>query len=873
MFFLIYSTDLNTFLGGDEYSWGFIGEQALYHSREKVQVYGESFSKGDVVGVSLDFTAGTLSFSRNGKTLGVGFSGVYGELFPAVAFYNAGQQVEVVLDSFRTSVPQEPIPISPTRISLSDLCLIRDILSGLNSKAGFSPITYELLCSSCNLWCTEVQTRCKASSGRQVLILKKSTQLDQFHLRYGDRVRTPFGLATVIGWANGRLWLRMGDIEEVWFFSRVQVIQGQESGLFTRAKYQCEDKQKQLEPKFVFEVTSLREVMESGKWTHAMDAELLRTLTQLADSISKSVWEVGVDDIHREFRMIQQPLIRLVMRDSNLCSVWGIKGPSRRAVVVRCGLFRFLNHTLQRCLPFLLDREMHSSTSGSTMGKVFDELPPLVATFKVSQSFDEQRLPSTYEGTKPFFIWQRDFDRKGKFSQSIPAIRHLVFLESKQSFFAEQLLRSGGKAAKTDDEYDYPEDLPQVKLNRFKSFRAFESSEKSGEGTEQLVFASLFGQLWRELRAHPVNSYSINYTHPMDDGQSRAFKVKFEGEGVDDYGGPYRDVFQILCEELQRVRGGHTNEDLAESSDSKRTSFLPLLVPTANWTAGECEERYKFTFNPNFNSAVGMDFFLFLGQFVGIAMRSKITLDLALPSFIWKVVLQEILTEEDLRSFDMTFYNFIAHLSELNIKIKGGNGSDAATQKQAVLDAQDLLQDLSWTITSMSGASVDLIDTERNNVEVEELDLYLEKAVRWKLCESASQIQMFRQGILDVVPSSAIAMLSWWELEALVCGSKVVDVKRLQENTEYDDDVSSSDPHILFFWAVLETFKEEDKNAFLRFVWARPTLPPKGVAFSQKMRIQSVSEESNGDADAYLPKAHTCFFSINLPRYSSKMVR
>jgi len=28
-------------------------------------------------------------------------------------------------------------------------------------------------------------------------------------------------------------------------------------------------------------------------------------------------------------------------------------------------------------------------------------------------------------------------------------------------------------------------------------------------------------------------------------------QVKFEGEGVDDYGGPYREIFQLVCDELQ----------------------------------------------------------------------------------------------------------------------------------------------------------------------------------------------------------------------------------------------------------------------------------------------------------------------------------
>jgi len=106
------SADLSTFLGGCPCGWGFIGEQAIYHNREKVKIYGEAFNAGDVVGVVLDLNNGTLSFSRNGKMLGIAFDKIYGEVFPAVAFYNVGQELELLPDGFHTTCPCEPIPCS-----------------------------------------------------------------------------------------------------------------------------------------------------------------------------------------------------------------------------------------------------------------------------------------------------------------------------------------------------------------------------------------------------------------------------------------------------------------------------------------------------------------------------------------------------------------------------------------------------------------------------------------------------------------------------------------------------------------------------------------------------------------------------------------
>ena len=56
----------------------------------------------------------------------------------------------------------------------------------------------------------------------------------------------------------------------------------------------------------------------------------------------------------------------------------------------------------------------------------------------------------------------------------------------------------------------------------------------------------------------------------------------------------------------------------------------------------------------------------------------------------------------------------------------------------------------------------------------------------------------------------------------------------------------------------------------MRFVWARTTLPPSQEEFQQKFKIQTSNGDLNiVDQDKYLPRAHTCFFSLNLPRYSS----
>ena len=375
---------------------------------------------------------------------------------------------------------------------------------------------------------------------------------------------------------------------------------------------------------------------------------------------------------------------------------------------------------------------------------------------------------------------------------------------------------------------------------------------------------------------------------------------------MDDYGGPYREIFQQICDELQSpdpsamkargasgssaayhrpkswaaaaamVAGGDAAQDAAagydEASKTPVRCFLPLLHPTPNWSAGECDERYCYVFHPASTSDMRKDLYRFLGQLVGIAMRSRVTLDLALPSFLWKSLVREIIRDTDLASFDSPASDFVQHLVSIHDRLSNPNAPSDSTVTQ---EAAELLQDLTWTAVRCDGRVVDLVPNGRSrSVQITEIKQYVTAYVECRLSEFSTATECLREGLISVIPESAISLLCWEELRNIVCGARGVDVQVLKDNTEYDDDVSVEDEHIVLFWEVLGEFSEEEKIAFLRFVWARPTLPPKGVAFPQKMKIQNaVGDDAQLRPDQFLPRAHTCFFSINLPRYSTKEVR
>ena len=908
------TADLNTFLGGCSEGWGFIGEQALYHGREKVKIYGEPFSAGDVVGIILDFISGTLSFTRNGKPLGIAFDKIYGELYPAVAFYNVGQEVEIVTDSARTLCPPVPLPCSPSILNLDNISLVHEMLYCLATKNSFSPRVLELISEHLTLWTSGTVVRKKALSGSQVFLSTKSPLLLQFDLRVGDRVRSQYGIAEIVGAAYGRVWFQTREKSNVWYFSKQQLLAGRAKGLFQRCSYEAssevDDATENGNRQLIFDVFTLQELLDPQRWSGEIDAALVQFLlktcskSSVATMSGPSPWDVSCQEVCDDFRTIQQQLSRVVIGSVELSHKWGVTGPKRKAVLARVGMLRFFNHLLEHTLPILLPSLSSASPEASPSPRRFadEHAPPSISlgsSMAIPSGAQANAIATDtwfansqrQEGVVVWPVYQlswsvtRSENMSGQNSSSLASsCRNYIFPDLKNKHFWKILNASVAKVSKTDDDYDYPEDLPLVKLNRFKSFRAIEVSQLKSIPGDDLFYSTLFCQLWKELRQHSDEKLRISYTHPMDDGQSRTFKVRFEGEGVDDYGGPYREVFQKVCEELQIpdpsvVRKTKEIEEsataLLSGEKTPAACFLPLLLPTANWAAGQdCAERYKYTFHPASTSPALLDLFLFLGQVVGIALRSRITLDLPLSSVIWKSVVREPLTDSDIASFDVAACSYVQYLGSICQRLHAAMDSNEALD--SIRDeASSVLQDVTWTVTYSDGRVVELIPNgKEQNVDMNDLSEYLRLYVQSRLAESMLAIEAFRNGILTVIPESALSLLNWDELELLVCGSKVIDIERLKVNTEYDDDVSPTDSHIVAFWEVLSEFSEEEKAAFLRFVWARPTLPPKDVEFPQKLKIQSaVGDDASSSPDSYLPKAHTCFFSINLPRYSSKMVR
>ncbi len=71
---------------------------------------------------------------------------------------------------------------------------------------------------------------------------------------------------------------------------------------------------------------------------------------------------------------------------------------------------------------------------------------------------------------------------------------------------------------------------------------------------------------------------------------------------------------------------------------------------------------------------------------------------------------------------------------------------------------------------------------------------------------------------------------------------------------------------------MLEELDAEERRAFVNFCSGRSRLPATAADFPMPFKLTAPPPRAEERPDEYLPVAQTCFFSLALPRYSSKAV-
>ncbi len=183
---------------------------------------------------------------------------------------------------------------------------------------------------------------------------------------------------------------------------------------------------------------------------------------------------------------------------------------------------------------------------------------------------------------------------------------------------------------------------------------------------------------------------------------------------------------------------------------------------------------------------------------MGVAIRCRHPLPLALPSRVWKPLVGEPLDAEDLAAVDLMA---VQSLSALRQAPEDGVASEA--------EFKAAYRGLCWVTSGSDGAEVEVVPGGRTKpVTLADRLEYCAAVEQLRLAEGAAAVAAMKRGLETLVPVRVLTVFKWRELEALVCGRPEIDVELLMAHTEYRG-FRPSDPTILHFWNVLRSFTNE----------------------------------------------------------------
>eukprot|EP00540_Astrosyne_radiata_P000374 CAMPEP_0116830474 /NCGR_PEP_ID=MMETSP0418-20121206/4782_1 /TAXON_ID=1158023 /ORGANISM="Astrosyne radiata, Strain 13vi08-1A" /LENGTH=941 /DNA_ID=CAMNT_0004459579 /DNA_START=23 /DNA_END=2849 /DNA_ORIENTATION=- len=478
--------------------------------------------------------------------------------------------------------------------------------------------------------------------------------------------------------------------------------------------------------------------------------------------------------------------------------------PSAKALMARIAVLRALNRRARVALPWLMLRPSQEGTAilGGLCGH----------GASVERAGRNKLLDSTDMWVQVSSVASRIRD-----------CRQLFFLSVKLSFLESVTNATTTPTPLSHDEYELPREIRTVRVNRLKARRAM-----AGDDNRTKRKHSVFAQLQNETRTWGGAALRRGFVAKGHGGQKRAFKVKLVGEGVNDYSGPYREVFTDAMNEIVQEdangRGAlgvldptpNNNSQIGDDQDLYMFSIGERESPefgTDERRISSEENRIKQTFSsltmPRDESSREVEESLvFLGRLVGTAFRHGIPVDLPLPmNVVWKSIVED-------------------------------NDDDDAALKE-----------------------MDLLERRR---------IVPNKASAETLLWQQRMLNSFVDGLSNVLPVEILSLLTGVELRDVLCGNADVDVDLLRRVVEYEG-YQEEDPVVSYFWDSLREMTAKDRKKFLQFVWARSRLPNKESEFDAPFKIQRDSSRDD-DADVALPSASTCFFTLTLPRYSSKDV-
>lgn len=289
---------------------------------------------------------------------------------------------------------------------------------------------------------------------------------------------------------------------------------------------------------------------------------------------------------------------------------------------------------------------------------------------------------------------------------------------------------------------------------------------------------------------------------------SRAWKVKLVGEGADDAGGVFDDTITEMCQELT-------------------SGVVPLLIPTPNALNDEGFNRDKYLLNPQLTSQQHLQWYKFLGVLFGIAMRTKKPLPLALAPLIWKLLVGEPVTIEDLEDTDSMYVQSLRCIRDIHV-------SEVTEDNFYDVIPLETFEGISCTgkVVPVVCGGQNIKLTFANRVQ------YFEQVMRFRLQEFDLQVAAIREGMAGIIAVPLLSLVTHEHMEQLVCGISHISIPSLKKVVRYRE-LDENHQLVQWLWSILESFTNDERVHFMRFVSGRSRLPANLADLSQRFQVNA----------------------------------
>lgn len=261
-----------------------------------------------------------------------------------------------------------------------------------------------------------------------------------------------------------------------------------------------------------------------------------------------------------------------------------------------------------------------------------------------------------------------------------------------------------------------------------------------------------------------------------------------------------------------------------------------------------------------------------VGRIIGICLSQSEICPIQLNRHAIKYILRKPISWHDLAFFDPVLYESLRQLI-----------LDAKTNPEAVSSLQAL--DLRFCVdlcAEEGGGQVELTLGGRN-IEVTQSNVYeyvRRYALKRMLKSQEKALQAIRQGVMDVLPPTALDNLTAEDFRLLLNGVGEINVQTLISYTSFIDDRGTSagkrssvqvEEQLGYFkkwfWSIVEKMTTKERQDLVYFWTGSPSLPASEEGF-QPMPTVSIRPAE----DLHLPTSNVCIFRLYIPLYSSKAI-